>query len=80
VCRLNLWRMELFKYMKVCQAAMAHVARCRHHTVATRHLQAHLGTSLTEYLRRRVDVLMLSLLSLNLITIKLSGIERGSSR
>ena len=32
---LNLWRMELFKYMKVCQAA---VARCRHHTVATRRL------------------------------------------
>jgi hypothetical protein len=26
---------------------MSHVARCRHHTVATRHLQAHLGTSLT---------------------------------
>ena len=35
VCRLNLWRMELFKYMKVGQAA---VARCRHHTVATRRL------------------------------------------
>jgi hypothetical protein len=35
VCRLNLWRMELFKYMKACQAA---VARCRHHTVATRRL------------------------------------------
>jgi hypothetical protein len=35
VCRLNLWRMELFKYMKVGQAA---VPRCRHHTVATRRL------------------------------------------
>jgi hypothetical protein len=45
---LNLWRMELFKYMKVYQAAVAHVARCRHRTVATRHLQAHLGISLTE--------------------------------
>ena len=33
VCRLNLWRMELFKYMKVGQAA---VERCRH--------QAPLGT------------------------------------
>jgi hypothetical protein len=39
--------MELFEYMKACQAAVAHVARCRHHTVTTRHLQAHLGTSLT---------------------------------
>jgi hypothetical protein len=48
VCRLNLWRMELFKYMKVCRAAVAHIARCRHHTVATRHPQAHLGTSLTQ--------------------------------
>ena len=47
VCRLNIWRMELFKYMKVCQAAVAHVTRCRHHIVATRHLQAHLCTSLT---------------------------------
>jgi hypothetical protein len=35
VCRLNLSRMELFKYMKVGQAA---VPRCRHHTVATRRL------------------------------------------
>jgi hypothetical protein len=35
VCPLNLWRMELFKYMKVGQAA---VERCRHHTVATRRL------------------------------------------
>ena len=48
MCRL--WKMELFKYMKVFQATMAHVARCRHHTVATRHLQAHLGTSLTKTL------------------------------
>ena len=35
VCPLNLWRMELFKYMRVCQAAMAHVGtlsppHCRH--------------------------------------------------
>jgi hypothetical protein len=35
------------RYMKVCQAAVAYVARCRHHTVVTRHPQAHLGTSLT---------------------------------
>ena len=27
VCRLNLWRMELFKYMRVCQG----VARCGRH-------------------------------------------------
>ena len=35
VCRLNLWRMELFKYTNICQAVMAHVGtlslpRCRH--------------------------------------------------
>jgi hypothetical protein len=41
VCQLNLWRMELFKYMKACHgvAGSNGVRRhCRHHAVATRHL------------------------------------------
>ena len=45
VCQLNLWRMELSKYRKVCQDVAGNQGLCN--TLSSPHcrLQAHLGTS-----------------------------------